>query len=244
MSEILIEKAVFPVFYDLHLHSCLSPCGDNEMTVNNMVNMAALKGLELIALTDHNSAKNCPAFLKVAQSVGICAIPGMEINTAEEVHAVCLFPKLENAMAFDEYVYSTLPPVINKPEIFGDQILCDENDSQTGTVDKLLITASGVSFSELDGLMKEYGGVYFPAHIDRSSYSLIANFGFVPEDADFPFFEVYHTGLYSTLIEKNPALKGLPWLHNSDAHYLWDISEAEYKLDERIEILLKNHSIL
>ena len=130
--------------YDLHMHSCLSPCGDNDMTVNNIVNMAALKGLDVIALTDHNSSKNCPALMKVAREAGIRAIPGMEINTSEEIHAVCLFPTLEKAMAFDDYVFSTLPPVKNRPEIYGDQILVNENDELQGTVDTLLITASGV----------------------------------------------------------------------------------------------------
>ena len=147
---------MFPIFYDLHIHSCLSPCGDNDMTVNNIVNMALLKGLKLIALTDHNSSKNCPAFMKAAEAAGIRALPGMEINTSEEIHAVCLFPKLENAMAFDEYVYSTLPSIKNRPEIFGDQLLCDEEDNTIGQVEKLLINASGISFSELGMLMKTF----------------------------------------------------------------------------------------
>ena len=172
--------------YDLHIHSCLSPCGDNDMTVNNIVNMAALKELDVIALTDHNSSKNCPAFMKVAEEAGIKAIPGMEINTAEEIHAVCLFPTLDAAMDFDSYVFSMLPPVKNKPEIFGDQILVDENDERIGTIDTLIITASGVSLSELPDLMKQYGGIFFPAHVDRSANSLLA----MKEGREIP--KVYH----------------------------------------------------
>ena len=208
------------------------------MTVNNIVNMAVLKGLELIALTDHNSAKNCPSFLEAAKRAGIRALPGMEINTSEEIHAVCLFSHLENAMAFDEYVYSTLPPIMNRPEIFGDQYLCDQEDHFTGQVEKLLINASGISFSDLDLVVKQYGGIYFPAHIDRSSYSLLANLGFLPEDSHFPFYELYHVGLREQLFSKHPVLRDLPWLHNSDAHYLWDIAEAELVLDGRIEQML------
>ena len=83
--------------YDLHLHSCLSPCGDDDMTPANIVGMAAVMGLELIALTDHNSAKNCPAFLKMAEEYGILALPGMELTTEEEVHVVCLFSELDAA---------------------------------------------------------------------------------------------------------------------------------------------------
>ena len=227
--------------YDLHIHSCLSPCGDNDMTVNNIVNMAVIKELDVIALTDHNSSKNCPSFMKAAKEAGIRAIPGMEINTSEEIHAVCLVPTLEQAMDFDAYVFSTMPPVKNRPEIFGDQIIVDENDVPIGNIDTLLITASGVSYSELPDLISEYGGIFFPAHIDRSANSLLAIMGSVPEEVDFPFFELYHVGLYEELMQKHPRLKGRPWLHNSDAHYLWDIAEPERQLDPLIEKLLRGY---
>ena len=230
--------------YDLHIHSCLSPCGDNEMTVNNIVNMAMIKELDVIALTDHNSSRNCPAFMEAAKRAGIRAIPGMEINTSEEIHAVCLFPTLEQAMDFDSYVFSTMPPVKNRPEIFGDQIIVDENDQPIGSMDTLLITASGVSYSELPELMTKYGGIFFPSHIDRSSNSLVAIMGGIPEDVEFPFYEFYHIGLYDEFMENNPSLKGKPWLHNSDAHYLWDIAEPERQLDPRIEEMLKRHGLI
>ena len=230
--------------YDLHIHSCLSPCGDNEMTVNNIVNMAMLKELDVIALTDHNSSKNCPAFMEAARRAGIRAIPGMEINTSEEIHAVCLFPTLEQAMDFDSYVFSTMPPVKNKPEIFCDQIIVDENDEPIGSVDTLLITASGVSYSELPELMEEYGGIFFPSHIDRSSNSLVAIMGGIPEDVEFPFYEFYHLGLYDEFMQDYPCLKGKPWLHNSDAHYLWDIAEPERHLDPRIEEVLRRCGLI
>ena len=103
------------VRYDLHIHSCLSPCGDRDMTPNNIVNMALLAGLDMIALTDHNSCKNCPAFLRVAEQAGLVALPGMELCTAEECHVVCLFPTLDAAMAFDAMVETTLPPEENRP---------------------------------------------------------------------------------------------------------------------------------
>ena len=91
--------------YDLHMHSCLSPCGDIDMTPNNLVNMAMLQGLDLIALTDHNTARNCPAALKVAEELPITVLPGLELNTCEEIHVVFVFPTLERAMACDAYVY-------------------------------------------------------------------------------------------------------------------------------------------
>ena len=101
-------RTMVDLSYDLHIHSCLSPCGDDDMTPGNIVGMAAIKGLDVIAVTDHNSCKNCPAVLKLAQEYGVMAIPGMEINTSEEVHAVCLFPELSQAMDFDAYVLSLI----------------------------------------------------------------------------------------------------------------------------------------
>ena len=121
-------RAMVDLSYDLHIHSCLSPCGDDDMTPGNIVGMAAIKGLDVIAVTDHNSCKNCPAVLKLAQEYGVMAIPGMEINTSEEVHAVCLFPELSQAMDFDAYVYERLMRFPNNEAIFGKQQICDEND--------------------------------------------------------------------------------------------------------------------
>ena len=123
--------------YDLHLHSCLSPCGDNDMTPANIVGMAALLGLDAIAVTDHNSCKNCPAVLAAAKEYGVLAVPGMEINTSEEVHAVCLFPRLEAAMDFDRLVEEKLMAFPNKEEIFGQQLIYDLDDHICGNGDFL-----------------------------------------------------------------------------------------------------------
>ena len=92
--------------------------------------------------------------------------------------------------------------------------------------------------------MKQYGGIFFPAHVDRSANSLLAIMGGVPDDVDFPFYELYHVGLYDEIMEKHPLLKCKPWLHNSDAHYLWDIAEPDRQLDKRIEEFLRKYRIL
>ena len=114
--------------YDFHIHSCLSPCGDDDMTPANIAGMASVKGLSVIAVTDHNSCKNCPAVLKAAEDCGITAIAGMELCTAEEVHVVCLFKSLEAALDFDSYVHRHIMPIKNRPDIFGRQQIMDEND--------------------------------------------------------------------------------------------------------------------
>ena len=116
------------LYYDLHLHSCLSPCGDEDMTPANIVGMAAVKGLDVIALTDHNSCKNCPAAIYHGQKYGVIVIPGMELCTAEEVHVICLFPELEAALLFDRYVYDRLQAIENDERIFGRQQIMDETD--------------------------------------------------------------------------------------------------------------------
>ena len=227
------------MFYDLHVHSCLSPCGDDDMTVNNIVNMACLKGLDIIALTDHNSCKNCPPFLEVAKKAGILALPGMEINTAEEVHVVCLFFSIDDAMAFDAYVYAHLPDIHNKPEIFGEQRIVDADDHPTGIERKLLINATDISYFELPELVKRYKGVFFPAHIDRDSFSLLSNMGFVPEDIVLPAYELAKPENKDAVIKTNPLLQDLPLFINSDAHYLENISEAEQTLTQQMKKVLR-----
>ncbi|WP_343253127.1 PHP domain-containing protein [Ligaoa zhengdingensis] len=219
------------MFYDLHIHSALSPCGDNDMTPNNIVNMALLKGLDVIALTDHNSSKNCPAFAEVARAAGLTALCGMEINTCEEIHAVCLFPALDAAMEFDRYVYDRLPDVENNPAIFGEQRILGADDELLGYEPKLLINACEISVMELSGLMRRFGGLCFPAHIDKSAYSITASLGLIPPECGFGAFEVKDPAQTQRLLPLLPDPEALI-LHNSDAHYLWDIAEPRHTLPE------------
>jgi len=216
--------------YDLHIHSCLSPCGDDEMTPANIVGMAAVKELELIAVTDHSSCKNCGAVLRLAEEYGVLAVPGMELTTAEEVHVVCLFEDLHAAMDFDEYVYSKLPDIANVEKIFGKQQIMDEEETVTGTVEKLLINATSISFDDVYGLVEERGGVMIPAHLDKSTTSLISNLGFIPPDAKFVTAEVKNFGNLHRLAKEHPYLEKCRILSNSDAHYLQDIHEPEHTL--------------
>ena len=213
------------VRYDLHIHSCLSPCGDEDMTPNNIVNMALLAGLDLVALTDHNSCKNCPAFLQAAERAGLVALPGMELCTAEECHVVCLFSTLDAAMSFDRLVETTLPPVENRPDIFGNQWIMDAEDRVIASFPLLLTTASSISVDEVARLAREYGGAAFPAHIDRPSYSVTAALGDIPP-VGFRVMEVTAAGDVDALAAQYPEMRGKPLLLDSDAHYLENIQEA------------------
>lgn len=203
------------------------------MTPGNIVGMAALKGLDVIAVTDHNTCRNCPAVLKLAEQFGVMAIPGMEINTSEEVHAVCLFPKLEQAMDFDAYVYERLMRFPNNEEIFGKQQICDENDICVGTEPCLLINSADISFDGLYELTESFGGVMFPAHVEKSANSLIANLGFVPPDSRFRTAELKDLKKLHEVRKSNPYLESCRIVSNSDAHYLEHIHEAELTIPVR-----------
>ena len=187
------------LYYDLHIHSCLSPCGDDDMLPSNIVGMAMLKGLDVIAVTDHCSCKNCPAVKALAENYGIVALFGMELTTSEEVHVLCLFDELEKAMSFGEYVSTKYLPVQNEPEIFGRQQIADEDDNIIGEEQTLLINATQIDFDEVFDLCERYGGVMIPAHIDKNANSLLANLGFIPNDSKFTCVELKHKGYYEEL---------------------------------------------
>ena len=159
--------------YDLHIHSCLSPCGDEDMTPANIVNMAKLLGLDVIAVTDHNSCRNLPAVYSYANKNNIITIFGMELCTMEEVHVLCYFTELEDAFMFDKHVYDQLIKVKNKEDIFGKQEIYNDEDIKVGEEANLLINATNISFSSLNELMKTYKGDYVPAHVEKGSYSLL-----------------------------------------------------------------------
>lgn len=218
------------LYYDLHIHSCLSPCGDNDMTPANIVGMAAVKNLDVIALTDHNSCKNCPAAMLHGQDYGVTVIPGMELCTAEEVHVVCLFPALEDALRFDAYVYEHMLPVKNKEEIFGSQQIMDEHDEVTGTVENLLISATDISFDNVFSLVSSFHGIAYPAHVDKNSSSILSNLGFVPSDSTFTCAEFHDLKNLHRIQKEHPYFLQCNIISSSDAHYLEDIREPEYQI--------------
>ena len=157
-------------FYDLHIHSCLSPCGDDDMTPANIANMAMINGLDVIALTDHNTCKNCPAIMEEAQKISLTVIPGMELTTQEEVHVICLFPSLEKAMAFDSYVYEHLMPFPNREEIFGRQLIYNGQDEIAGKEHYLLSSSTDISFDYVYDIVTSYDGIMIPAHIISDAF--------------------------------------------------------------------------
>ena len=213
------------LFADLHIHSCLSPCGDDDMTPCNIGGMAKIKGLDIIAVTDHNTARNLPAVQEVCDAYGLLLLPGMEITTREEVHMLGYFPTVEAALDFGALVKEHLPKKKNKPAFFGNQRVMNSDDEQIDEEDALLIGATDFSLSEAARRVVEYGGVPVPAHINRGSHGLLVALGLMPEEPSFPTVEVWRL-----LPCDESALEGRHVLHSSDAHYLGDIQEKEHAL--------------
>ena len=216
-----------PYYYDLHVHSCLSPCADNDMTPNNIAGMATLKGLQIVALTDHNSCKNCPAFFEACRRQGIIPIAGMELSTAEDIHLVCLFENIDDAMRFDSVIEGHLMDIKNRPEIFGDQLVLDGEDEIVATEPRLLISATDLSIADAIALAREFGAHVRPAHIDRESNGIIAILGDVPREYGFDCLEFNDLEGPLRLKQRYPIINEALHIISSDAHHLWDISEAE-----------------
>lgn len=190
------------------------------MTPNNLVNMAALLGFQLIAVTDHNACGNAGAVLEAGRAAGLVVVPGMELCTSEEAHVVCLFPSLAAAQEFEEIVARRSPPLKNRPEIFGRQLRMNALDELVGEEDRMLLASSLLSAEEAAGLVRSLGGASFPAHVDRDSYSLIASLGAIPPEPGFRTAEISPSGDPRALLRTNPELSELMLLMDSDAHYL------------------------
>lgn len=213
-------------FCDLHLHSCLSPCADDDMTPWNMVGMARVKGLDVIAITDHNTARNAPDAIAAGREYGVQVIPGMEITSREEVHILGYFDGLDAALRAGEEVYAHLPDIRNEPALFGNQLLMRDGDTPAGTLEKLLISATDLSVEEVCALIKSYGGIPVPAHINRGSNGMIGALGLMPMLPEYPVVEVY-----KGVPCPKYATAGRFLLHSSDAHRLEDIQERVFELD-------------
>ncbi|HHX59712.1 MAG TPA: PHP domain-containing protein [Epulopiscium sp.] len=210
--------------YDFHIHTAASPCADETMTPNNIVNMALLKALDAIAITDHNNCANVKAVMDVAKDTSLIVIPGMEIETSEEFHTVVLFESLEQVIKMEKIVHANLPNLNNRKDIFGDQTIYNADDEIIGEINRLLLTATALSVYDLVKIVKELGGVCYPAHIDRPSNSIISSLGSIPPDLEIQNIEVSrHVNINTFRI----AYPNLRIIQSSDAHYLGDMFERQ-----------------
>lgn len=209
------------LFYDLHIHSCLSPCGNDDMTPHNICAMAHIKGLDVISVTDHNTAGNLRAVSENAKKYNVLFLPGIELNTKEEVHLLGYFNSVDNAEGFSKYCDNYRQKIKNSPEYFGRQYYMDSEDNILSEEESLLISPLKLSFEEAVEGIRNFGGVPVPAHVFRSN-GIINMLGFIPPDSGIKCIEVNGNDV---------PPKGYNILRSSDAHTLGDISEPIFSLD-------------
>lgn len=212
-------------YADLHIHTCLSPCGDWDMSPRAVVEKSKAAGLDIIAVCDHNSAENAAAVMRMGKKTGLFVLPGLEICSKEEVHILALFADIGSALAMQEKVQSHLSGV-NRPDYFGYQIIADENDEVIGESDKMLIGASTLSLQKIVEKTHQLGGLSIAAHVDRPAFGIISQLGFIPPDLPLDAAEVSYRMPLHEAGKKIPAVSHLPLLTSSDAHYPNDIGRA------------------
>lgn len=198
---------------DLHLHSCLSPCAENEMTPRQIAKSAKKLGLDAIALADHNAALNAEAMLQAGAKEGLYVLPAMEVTSQEEVHLLTLFPALPALLAWQEILWQHLPGE-NRPDYFGQQLVVDSADNILGTCSRLLLGAAQLSIEEIVQKVQSLGGIVIPAHIDRPSFSILGQLGFIPKNLPIYAVELSPKGKRE-LVPKDYTI-----VRASDAHTL------------------------
>lgn len=213
---------MMPSWYraDLHVHTVLSPCAELEMGPRDVIEECKRLGISILGVTDHNQGGNIPAFMEVGKREGITIIPGMELQTREEVHLLCLFPHLLAFQSFEEVVAKTLPSIPHNEALFGSQILVDSDEGIVGFYEYLLLVSSSLSVSEAVDLVKEHGGLVIPSHIERQAYGILVNLGFIPPNSGFLALEIFNYSRREELLATFPYLEEHAWIVSSDAHQL------------------------
>lgn len=223
---------------ELHIHTVLSPCGDLMMTPANILTTACLKGIDLLAITDHNSAENLQVMLELAKDYGIHVLPGMEVESKEEVHLIALFDHLDQVLALQETIYQHLPLLENDEEFFGPQLLTNLSDDYVDRVYRLLAISTDMAVEEVVQEVERLGGLVYPAHVDRQQNSILTQLGFIPPDLNLLALEVTPRYLENAIL--NPLLQGFPLLPARDVHYLHDlVGSVVFELEEPTIVEIK-----
>ena len=210
---------------DLHVHTCLSPCSDWDMSPKKIVQRSLDKGLDVIAICDHNTAENVGAVMKAGENRGISVLPGIEICSKEEVHVLALFDKLDNTLTMQDYVYANLAGD-NKPEVFGYQVVANEHDEVLGENPRLLIGATQLGIYDIVEKTHSLGGLSLSSHVDRTAYGIIGQLGFIPSDLKIDGVEVSYRVPLDKVGDEVPGIGKLPSMTASDAHFLDDIGKV------------------
>ena len=220
------------VKFDLHIHSCLSPCANLEMSPSEITARARAAGMDGIALTDHQSARNTPAIAECARRAGLKCLYGMEVQTAEEVHTVALFDTTEQALALTDWVYAAMPKRVNDPETFGDQPVVTWDDDIVEMEWRILAMGCRRTIPETAAKVRELGGLYIAAHIDRPNFSVLGSLGAIPEGC-FDAVELSRTADEADWL---PKAEGYAVTRSSDAHNLDDVARVWTEADGEFSV--------
>jgi len=210
---------------DLHIHTCLSPCGDLKMSPRGVVKEAAGKGIDLIAICDHNSSENVEAFIKASQGKGVTVLPGMEVTSKEEVHIVALFDSIEDATELQALVHENLEGE-NDEKVFGMQVVVNSDGEVLGFNKKLLIGATTLSIEKIVDAIHSFNGLAIAAHIDREGFGIIGQLGFIPPGLELDALEISPRLSFEEAGVRFGEYHEYPLLCSSDAHYLDDIGKG------------------
>ncbi len=211
---------------DLHIHSTLSPCGSLEMSPKKIIEKAYSLGINLISITDHNSIENSYVAFEIAKRFNINYLFGLEVQTKEEIHVLIYFDNIDDVFEVYKTVYEKLPDVKNNPEIFGDQVVVDEDENIVKFEEKLLLNSTDLTIKELNDIVSKKGGLFVPAHINSDTFSIISQIGFIPEDLQIDFLEITYNIDKEDFLKNNPNYSKYKFLSFSDSHYLNEIGRS------------------
>lgn len=213
---------------ELHVHTVLSPCAELEMQPPLIVQQAIERGIDILAITDHNSTANILSVIKAAHNTSLTILPGMEVQTVEEVHGLCLFDTIEQAEQWQKVVSTALPPLKNNAEYFGEQILVDEFGDFIACEEQLLLTSTNLSLEKAWKIVTEIGGLFIPAHIDRKANGLLPVLGLIPPDIPFDCLEISRNLSYKKALSMFPQIESYALIQGGDAHMLENILGLNY----------------
>jgi predicted metal-dependent phosphoesterase TrpH len=220
------------MLYDLHIHSALSPCADDDMRPTNIVRMALLNGLQLISVTDHNSIDNQSAIARAAREYGIASWFGVELQTREEVHILGYFSKFDDVSRFDRWLKDKRDKTPNRTDLFGNQYILDAQDEIIGSMPDSLIRSLDADLDECIRAIRDAHGKIVLAHVADRKNGILNQLAFIPKKLDYDGIEITDPSQKENLIQRFPWLKDKPFFVNSDAHTLISIKEAHFEISE------------
>lgn len=219
---------------DFHIHSCLSPCGDLDMSPRNIVKTSLEKGLDMIAVTDHNASENIAAVMEAALGSELKVLAGMEVTSEEEAHLLVLFDDMESMGKFQTVVYDNLPDFGLDSATKQNQVIANARDEVEGFNEHFLWGATTLTYQQLVEMAHDLNGLAIASHVDKESYSIIAQLGFIPEELDLDALEISPSRTILQALETFPDTKRFPLVKFSDAHFFKDIGgqTTRFLIDE------------